>query len=127
MVKEGLFAEVATLIKTYDANLPSLSGIGYSEVVAHLNENTSKEELFDIVDENDNPLGFTKTRKEAHREPLQDWHRTTHVWINNAQKEMLCQQRSLTKDSNPEKRNDIENGDYCNSIDEKVLAYIQSM
>lgn len=49
MVQTGLFAEVETLLKTYDATLPALSGIGYSEVVAHLNGNTSKEEAIELI------------------------------------------------------------------------------
>lgn len=29
------------------------------------------------------------------------WHRSCHVWIINNRQEILCQQRSLLKDSNP--------------------------
>ena len=57
-------------------------------------------EYFDIFDENNKPLNFTRSRKEVH-ETLQYWHRATHIWIVNAQGEILCQQRSWEKDSNP--------------------------
>jgi len=57
-------------------------------------------ELFDIVDENDNLLGFTKPREQVHRE-LVDWHRITGVWIVNVEDKVLCQQRSFSKDVYP--------------------------
>lgn len=59
-------------------------------------------ELFDIVDEQNNPLGFTKLRDEVHKN-LEYWHRTTHIWVVNDQGQILCQQRSLKKDANPGK------------------------
>lgn len=60
------------------------------------------EELFDIVNENNQSLHIQKSRTMVHgSEPA--WHRTTHIWIINDKKEMLCQQRSLTKDANPGK------------------------
>jgi len=31
------------------------------------------------------------------------WHRTSHIWIINSQNQILCQRRSLLKDSNPGK------------------------
>ncbi|MBI2888955.1 MAG: NUDIX domain-containing protein [Candidatus Liptonbacteria bacterium] len=62
----------------------------------------SAEELFDIVDENNEPLGFTKSREEVHT-AMRHWHRTTHIWIINASGLVLCQQRSFAKDANPGK------------------------
>lgn len=59
-------------------------------------------EMFDIYDENNNPTGITKPRDQVHKE-LKDWHRATHIWIINDQKQVLCQQRSMSKDSNPGK------------------------
>lgn len=60
------------------------------------------EEFFDIVDENNKPLGFKKNRKEVHA-TMQDWHRATHIWIINDDGKVLCQQRSPAKDVNPGK------------------------
>jgi isopentenyldiphosphate isomerase len=60
------------------------------------------EEFFDIVDENNIPLDFSKSRKEVH-DALQYWHRATHIWIVNNKNQILCQQRSLSKDANPGK------------------------
>ena len=60
------------------------------------------EELFNVVDENNKPLGFKKSRKEVHA-TMQHWHRTTHIWIINDSGQVLCQQRSLAKDANPGK------------------------
>lgn len=60
-------------------------------------------ELLDVVDENGNPTGETVDRKIAHRDGIR--HRTSHVWLlrkaMNGDVEVLLQQRSLTKDSNP--------------------------
>jgi isopentenyldiphosphate isomerase len=55
------------------------------------------QELFDIVDENNNLTGITKPRDLVHKE-MKDWHRATGVWIVNNKKQFLCQQRSLKKD-----------------------------
>lgn len=63
---------------------------------------TCKVESFDIVDKHNLLIGKTKSRDVVHTE-LSDWHRTTHIWIVNSKKEILCQQRSLTKDKNPGK------------------------
>lgn len=60
------------------------------------------EELFDIVSDDNLPLGITKPRAVVHEE-MKDWHRTTHIWIINDSNQILCQQRSLTKDKNPGK------------------------
>lgn len=60
------------------------------------------EELFDIFDENNQPLGFTKPRKEVHQ-TLRYWHRATQIWITNSRKEILCQLRSAFQDVNPSK------------------------
>jgi 16S rRNA (adenine1518-N6/adenine1519-N6)-dimethyltransferase len=61
----------------------------------------SKQEFFDVVDENDNFLsGVIKPREQVHKELL-DWHRVTVVWIINKKKQFLCQQRSLKKDVHP--------------------------
>lgn len=66
----------------------------------HITTILMPQELFDIVDENNVPTGETKPREVVHAE-LVDWHRATHVWIVNDKREVLCQQRSLTKDKNP--------------------------
>lgn len=60
----------------------------------------NKDELLFVVDENNTPLE-PKPRKEVHEKGY--WHRTSHIWILNSQKQILCQRRSLLKDSNPGK------------------------
>lgn len=62
--------------------------------------NTQIEEYFDIVDENDQPLGIAKPRSQVHAE-LTDWHRVTSIVIINDHQQFLCQQRSKEKDVNP--------------------------
>jgi ADP-ribose pyrophosphatase YjhB (NUDIX family) len=58
------------------------------------------QELFDIVDEGDNLLGIIKPRNLVHKE-MKDWHRTTAIFIINDKVQLLCQQRSFKKDSDP--------------------------
>lgn len=58
------------------------------------------EEILDIVDNNDNLVGVQKPRSVVHSK-RKDWHRTTHIWIINDDREILCQKRSLKKDANP--------------------------
>lgn len=57
------------------------------------------KELILIVDEN-NIVGKPTDRKEAHKNGI--WHRSTNVWVINGNK-ILCQKRSVHKDTNPEK------------------------
>jgi isopentenyldiphosphate isomerase len=57
----------------------------------------TKELLFS-VDENNNPIE-PQPRDISHAAGI--WHRTSHVWVINNQGNILCQQRSLLKDSNP--------------------------
>lgn len=60
----------------------------------------TSQEILDIVDKNDNPLGTTKFRYQVHKE-LTDWHRVSVIYIINDQMQLLCQKRALTKDVNP--------------------------
>jgi isopentenyldiphosphate isomerase len=60
----------------------------------------NKDELLFTVDENNNPIE-PRPRQEVHAKGI--WHRVTHVWIVNDKKELLCQKRSLLKDSSPGK------------------------
>ena len=59
-----------------------------------------KSELLLVVDEDNNPID-KKPRQEVHQNNY--WHRTAHIWVINDKKQILCQQRSLLKDSNPGK------------------------
>jgi isopentenyl-diphosphate delta-isomerase type 1 len=63
---------------------------------------SNNTESFDIVDENNLPLGNTKSRSEVHTSKNY-WHRATHIWIVNEKNEILCQQRSMIKDVFPGK------------------------
>ena len=44
-------------------------------------------EYIDIFDENNNPTGIVKDKKQAHEDG--DFHRTAHIWIINNKKELL--------------------------------------
>lgn len=58
----------------------------------------NKNELLFVVNANNLPIE-PKPRHEVHQNHY--WHRTSHIWIYNSQKEILCQKRSLLKDSSP--------------------------
>lgn len=55
-------------------------------------------ELLFSVDEYNNPIP-PQPRALSHKTGI--WHRTCHIWIINLHSEILCQQRSLLKDTNP--------------------------
>ncbi len=59
------------------------------------------EELFEIVDENDNVVGLAK-RRECHGNPKLV-HRTAHVVVLRPDGAMLLQRRSMAKDVQPGK------------------------
>ncbi|MFA6382367.1 MAG: NUDIX domain-containing protein [Candidatus Buchananbacteria bacterium] len=83
------------------------------------------EELFDIINENNQPLSFTKPRKEVHK-TLQYWHRAVHIWIINSNKKILVHLRSLSVDANPGKWQSFFGGhlqagqDYQNSAIQEI-------
>ena len=56
-------------------------------------------EQFDLVDDENRPLGIRKPRDNVHRDG--DWHRTSQVWIVNRKHELLCDRRGETVDSWP--------------------------
>lgn len=59
---------------------------------------TMSEEIFDLVDEQDEVIG-SMPRREVHR--LGRRHRAVHVLVFNARNELFLQQRSLLKDNWP--------------------------
>lgn len=56
-------------------------------------------EYIDIVDENNNLMGETKEKQQAHKDG--DFHRTAHIWIINNKQELLLQKRSPDKETHP--------------------------
>lgn len=62
----------------------------------------AQEELFEIFNEEDQPLGFTAPRSVCHGDPSLI-HRTVHVMVRNQQGEILLQKRRKDKDIQPGK------------------------
>lgn len=58
------------------------------------------EEMLYVVDEDNRPLA-PMARSEVHGHGI--WHRTSHVWLVDGRGNVLCGQRSLTKDTSPGK------------------------
>lgn len=84
----------------------------------------NNSELLFVVDANNNPLE-PKSRKEVHQKS--DWHRTTHIWIVNAKNQLLCQKRTILKDTNPGKWEGHFGGHVANGQEyiDNVLIEIQ--
>lgn len=83
------------------------------------------EELLDIVDEKNRPLGFSRPRSQVHRDG--DWHRTVHIYIFDAEGNLLVQKRSIKKDLNPG-RWDMRFGGHIlagQTVDEGVLRELE--
>ena len=60
----------------------------------------NQDEILFVVDANNKPV-TPLLRPVVHKKGY--WHRTCHIWIVNSKDEILCQQRSLEKDTNPGK------------------------
>lgn len=56
-------------------------------------------ELLDVLDENGNPTGITKTKQEIYESG--EWHRSVHIWIINDNQELLVQKRNPLKKTFP--------------------------
>lgn len=87
----------------------------------------AKEEYFDMVDENNIPVGKKVLRSEAHAQGL--WHRTVHIYLFRVTDdiEFLVHLRAKTKDLNPNKW-DTRFGGHLKSgesIDEAVASELQ--
>lgn len=74
----------------------------------------NNDELLLVVDENNEPL-LPKPRSEVHSNGY--WHRTSHVWVVNSKGQILCQRRSLKKDSNPGKMEPFFGGHISPSVE----------
>jgi isopentenyldiphosphate isomerase len=59
-----------------------------------------KIEYLDILDNNGNKTGETRSYDEVHEKGL--IHRTVHVWILNSKKELLVQKRSKDRRAHPD-------------------------
>ena len=53
------------------------------------------EELIDIYNQDNEPIGSVATKQEAHEKGL--WHRASHIWIYNSKGEILLQLRAKDK------------------------------
>ena len=56
---------------------------------------STKDELMDICDENNNLTGVSKLKSDVYRKGL--WHRSSHIWIYNSKGELLIQLRAKNK------------------------------
>ncbi|HPO91483.1 MAG TPA: NUDIX domain-containing protein [Victivallales bacterium] len=80
-----------------------------------------EDEIFEIVDENDNIIGKA-TRTECHGNPSLI-HRTVHVVVFNSKGEILLQKRSQKKDIQPGKWDTAVGGHLMPGEDYETAAY----
>ena len=84
-------------------------------------------EMFDIVDENGNPIGEVIERRKAHAEGIR--HRTAHIWIVREKKgriQVLLQKRSADKDSFPG-RYDTSSAGHIKAGDEPLESALREL
>jgi len=81
-------------------------------------------EYFDVLDENGQPTGRTKSRQAVHRDG--DWHRAVNIWVVNDRQEVLLQKRSNNKDSWPGYW-DISAGGHIVAGEDSLTAAVQEL
>jgi tRNA dimethylallyltransferase len=74
MINQGLIEEVKNIYEKYSEFPTAMQGLGYKEVVEHLNGNLSKEEMIDLIKK--------ETRRYAKRQLT--WFRKNKdiVWLD---------------------------------------------
>ncbi len=82
------------------------------------------EELYDVVDENNNLLGFSKTKTEVHKEGY--WHRAVHVWVINQNGEILVQKRTAIKTFSPNLW-DMSMGGHISAGEEPIESAVREL
>jgi isopentenyldiphosphate isomerase len=82
------------------------------------------EELYDLVDENNNLLGITKPKSLVHKDG--DWHRAVHVWVANNQGQLLLQLRSANKIGYPNYW-DVSVGGHVSAGEEPATSAVREM
>ncbi|MFA6160672.1 MAG: NUDIX domain-containing protein [Patescibacteria group bacterium] len=80
------------------------------------------DELIDIYDADNRPIGVRKMKHAAHKDG--SWHRAAHVWIYNSKGEILLQLRAKTKDLYPD-RWDISAAGHAGAGESEVDAAIR--
>ena len=70
-------------------------------ITAYFRDVDMVDELVDIFDENNNPLGIQESKNKALAKGL--WHRGAHIWIYNSSGEILMQLRAKEKILSPDK------------------------
>lgn len=67
----------------------------YQQIQKWLNQQSAKDELWDIYDENRHKTG--RLHRRGDYMPAGDFHLSVHIWIQNAAGEILITKRALTK------------------------------
>ena len=82
---------------------------------------TDEQDSFDMYHDRPSSAGFTKARKQVHRDG--DWHRSVHVWVVDlVRREVVLQQRSPHKDTFPNRWDISAAGHIENGADSRETA-----
>ena len=82
------------------------------------------DELIDIYDQSDYPLGIQKMKSEAHKKGL--WHRATHICIYNSKGEILLQLRAKDKEIYPNTW-DISVAGHVSASEEPIISGLREI
>lgn len=82
------------------------------------------DELIEIYNGNNEPLGIEKMKSEAHRNGL--WHRASHIWIYNSAGEILLQLRAENKELYPNMW-DISAAGHISAGEEPIISALREM
>ena len=82
------------------------------------------DEVIDIYNENNEGLNIQKMRSEAHKSGL--WHRVSHIWIYNSNREILIQLRSENKELYPNMW-DISVAGHIGAGEEPVISALREI
>lgn len=82
------------------------------------------DELIEIYNGNNKPLGIEKMKSEAHRNGL--WHRASHIWIYNSAGEILLQLRAENKELYPNMW-DISAAGHISAGEEPIISALREM
>jgi 8-oxo-dGTP diphosphatase len=88
---EGILTDTLPNELTYPAIQPYL----YKYIQAWLNLQSNPDELWDVYDENRQPIG--RTHRRGDRMPKGDYHIVVHVWLQNSKGEYLITKRTPNK------------------------------
>ncbi len=82
------------------------------------------DEIVDVYNEDNEPLGIRKMKSEAHKSGL--WHRASHIWVYNSDGEILLQLRADNKEMYPNMW-DISAAGHVDAGEKPIIAALREV